>query len=61
MAVSVGSFFLLIAALIFLALAIDLFAINAKGIDWNFFAHFFLCLGLIFGGWVITTLRRAAP
>jgi hypothetical protein len=60
MAVSWGTIFLIIAALIFLALAIDLIPIKSKGIDWNFFAHFFLCLGLVFAGWVITTLRREA-
>ena len=58
MTISWGSLFLIVAALIFLALAIDLFAIKAKGIDWNFFAHFFVCLGLIFGGWTIVTLKR---
>ncbi len=50
---SFGTLFLVIAAIIFFALAIDLIDIRAKGLDWNFFGHFFLCLGLIFGAWLL--------
>ncbi len=51
-----------IAALVFFALAIHLFAIDAKGVDWNFLAHFFLCLGLILAGLpVVAIWRRPAP
>lgn len=56
MTISWGSLFLAIAMLIFLALAVDLFDVHAKSIDWNFLAHFFLCLGLLLGGMVLRTI-----
>ncbi len=56
-----GSIFLVIAAVIFFALAINIIPIVSKGIDWNFLAHFFLCLGLVLGAWALPITWHRNP
>lgn len=56
-----GTIFLVIAAIIFFALAIDLIDIRAKGIDFHFLGLVFVCLGLIFGGLPLPISFRRAP
>lgn len=55
---TIGHVFLVIAALIFLALTIDLFDVQAKGIDWHFFGLFWFVLGVLFGGVPVTAIIR---